>query len=120
MVNYIIHLLERMNNVMKKSMSEYIAILSESNYEILEEIFEDKYKKFISIYWLIRDYSDYITSLKYKKTKKDILKIEITLTKNNIDKVMKKIKSDINSDSNVLVSNEGKIIKIEITKEESV
>lgn len=105
---------------MKKSMPEYIATLSDNDFEILEEIFEDKYKKFLDVYWLIRDYSDYITTLKYKKTKKDILKIEFTITKLSVNKVMEGINSNIKSGSNILVTNDGKTIKIEITKDESV
>ena len=105
---------------MKKSMPEYIATLSDDDFEILEEIFEDKYQKFLDVYWLIRDYSEYITTLKYKKTKKEILKIEFTVTKISVDKVMDQINSNIKSGSNILVTNDGKVIKIEITKDESV
>ena len=105
---------------MKKSMPEYIATLSDNDFEILEEIFEDKYKKFLDLYWLIRDFSDYITSLKYKKTKKDILKIEFTITKIKVSDVLEKINSNINSDSGILVTNEGKIIKVEIIRDETV
>ena len=49
---------------MKKSMPAYVAALSEESFSILEEIFEDKYQKFIEFYWLIREYSDFITKLK--------------------------------------------------------
>ena len=101
-------------------MPEYIAIMSECDFTILEEIFEDKFNKFREVYWLIRDYSDYITSLKYKKTKKEKLKIEFTLAKLDIGKVVNQINSKIEDDSNILVTTEGKIIKIEISKDESV
>ena len=101
-------------------MPEYIAILSESDFTILEEIFEEKFSKFQEVYWLIRDYSDYITSLKYKKTKKEKLKIEFTLAKLDVAKVVNQINSKITDDSNIFVTTEGKIIKIEITKDESV
>lgn len=106
--------------VMKKSMPEYIATLSDNDFDILEEIFLDKYDKFLNVYWLIRDYSDYITTLKYKKTSKETLKIEFTVTKLSVDKVINEINSNIKSDSNVEVSKDSKIIKIKITKDESV
>ena len=104
---------------MKKSMTEYISLLSEDDFEILEEIFEDKYKKFVSIYWMLCDYSEYITSLKYKKTKKDTLKIEVTLS-SNIDKLINNINSKISDDNLISVDKEDdNVIRIKIVKEES-
>ena len=58
---------------MKKSMPEYIKALSDDKFEILQEIFENKYFKFLQLYWLIRQYSDYISSLKYKSTKRETI-----------------------------------------------
>lgn len=106
--------------VMKKSMPEYITTLSENDFEILEEIFIDKYDKFLNVYWLIRDYSDYITTLKYKKTSKETLKIEFTVAKLSVDKVINEINSNVKADSGIEVSKDSKIIKIKITKDESV
>lgn len=105
---------------MKKSMPDYITALSEDEFEILEEIFLDKYGKFVYLFWLIKDYSDDIISLNYKKTDKDILEIEFTLDKLKVKKVIKEINSNIKSDSNVLVTNKNKCINIQITKDESV
>ena len=105
---------------MKKSMPEYIAALSDNDYDILEEIFTDKYQKFVQLYWLICRYSDYISSLSYKVTKKDVLKVDLTLAKLKVSKVLDEMNSEISDDSNILVWNEKKIIHIEITKDESV
>ena len=103
---------------MNKSMTDYISSLSENDYEILEEIFEDKYRKFVSLYWLICDYSEYITSLEYKKTKKETLKINITMS-SKVDKLVKKINSNIPTDGQLNMDVDGNTIIIEITKEES-
>ena len=74
------------------------------------------------MYWLLKDYSDYIVSLKYKKTKKEILKIELVIAKLKIDKVLNEINSNITKKltKNILVSNDGNVIKIEISENESV
>ncbi len=105
---------------MKKSMSEYVTALSDNNFDILEEIFTNKYRKFVQLYWLINGYSDYITSLSYKETKKEILKVDLTLTKLKVNNVMEELSKSIPDDSDILIWNEKKIIHIEITKNESV
>lgn len=65
---------------MKKSMSDYLCALSENNYDILYDIMSVKYRKFIRIYWLLKDYSDIITGLSYKeKSNKDVLKISVSV-----------------------------------------
>ena len=98
-------------------MTDCISLMSD-NFEILEEIFEYKYRKFVSLYWLISEYSDCITSMKYKNTKKETLKIDITLS-SKVDKLVKKInKSNISEDSQLTVDVDGDTIKIEITKQE--
>ena len=106
---------------MKNTMTDYVAALSDQDFEILEDIFENKYLKFITLYNIINSYSDYISNLKYKKTKKEILKIEVVINKKNIDDVMEEINDYISSEDidNVLICNEGNVIKIEIEKDES-
>lgn len=104
---------------MKQSLPEYLFFLSGNDYDILEEIFDFKYRKFIRFFWLIRDYSEYITSLSYKTSKKDSLKIEITITKLKPDKMMESLKKNIKDTDDILITNKGKLIKIEIRKEET-
>ena len=56
--------------------------------------------------------------MKYKNTKKETLKIDITLS-SKVDKLVKKInKSNISEDSQLTVDVDGDTIKIEITKKE--
>ena len=64
---------------MKKSMTDYLYALSENSYDDLYDIMSKKYRKFIRIYWLLKDYSDNIIMLKYKeKSESDKLKISVT------------------------------------------
>lgn len=105
---------------MKKTVPAYITALSNDDMEILEDIFYHKYKKFMELFWLIKDYSDYTKSITYKKTKKDVLKIELVLAHLDTEKVMEEIQSNISKRSDVLIWNNNKIIHIEIKKHESV
>lgn len=103
---------------MKKSMPAYVAALSEDSFNILEEIFEDKYQKFIEFYWLIREYSDFITKLKYKKTKKEILKISIRLEGIDIDNVYDDLIDQISERDNIEITKSDEEIHLEIHKDE--
>lgn len=105
---------------MKKSMPEYISALSDNNYEILEEIMEKKFHKFRQLYWLIKDYSDYTSSLSYKVTKHDVLKVDMTLEKLKVEKVMEKLSDSIPDGANILIWNDKKVIHIEISKNEEI
>ena len=67
-------------------MVEYISVLSENKIDLLEEIIKHKYKKFTELYWMLKDYSNYISSLKYKSTKKEILKIEVKFSGIDVEK----------------------------------
>ena len=106
---------------MKKTMTDYVNALSDQDFEILEDIFENKFLKFRMVYDIISGYSEYISNLKYKKTKKEILKIEVTINTKNIDDIMSEIISYIseNDIDNVLICNEGNVVKIEISKDET-
>lgn len=101
---------------MKKSIPEYIKVLSGNDFDVLEEIFIDKYSQILDLYWLISDYSDFVVSMKYKKTKKDVLKIELVLAKISVNKVLEDISESICEHDNVVVWNEKKVIHIEISK----
>jgi hypothetical protein len=115
--NYL-SLLKKGIHQMKKTMTEYISALSTNSFDILESIIEKKYQKFITLYWMLKDYSDNIFSLKYKDTKDQVLKIEVELSGIDIDKVMSDLHDSISDDCSVLIYNEKKKIHIEITKEE--
>ena len=99
-------------------MPEYISILSEYNYDVFEEIFLDKYEEFIEMYWLIRNFSDNTKSLKYKTTKKDVLKIELEVENIEVKKVLNKIKKEIKGKENIKADASGNTVKIEIYSNE--
>lgn len=100
---------------MKATLPDYAMVLSENAYDILEEIFENKYRQFIRLFWLIKDYSDHISSLSYKTTsKKNTLKIELTVEKIKPEDVMDGIQSLITPNDDILLTNKGKLIRISI------
>jgi hypothetical protein len=100
---------------MKKNIPAYLNTLSDDSFEILEEIFSHKYSKFLYLYWLIRDYSDSISSFQYKESDNNVLKIDIVIEKKKPTTVMKEISSNASDDKNLLLYNDGKTIHIEIT-----
>lgn len=105
---------------MKKSMTEYISSLTNDNYERLEELISKKYRKFIKLYWLISDYSNYISILQYKNTKHDTLKIKLRLSMIDINKVISDLlKQTSNDDSITIKLLDDGLINIEIKKDES-
>lgn len=66
---------------MKKSLTDYAASLSGSNIEILEEIIEKKYRKFVKFFNLMKDYTDSISKLEYEFSDETTLSVKITFTK---------------------------------------
>jgi hypothetical protein len=107
---------------MKKSIPEYINTLSDGDFEILEEIFDNKYSQMMALYWLIRDYSDVTTSLTYDgSVDSNVLRIEMTLLNHKPKKVVEEIESNIDEDSSnidVSVWYDGKVIYLELIKED--
>ena len=55
---------------MLQTMPSYICAMSEGDIDVLEEIFIDKYFEFIDLYWMLRDYSEDISTITYDKKKK--------------------------------------------------
>ena len=49
---------------MKQNMPEYITVLSNNNYDVFEEIFLDKYEKFIELFWLIKNFQKTTINIK--------------------------------------------------------
>lgn len=103
---------------MKKSMTEYMSTLSENNMDILENIIQHKYRKFIALYWMLRDYSDYLVSLKYKETNHDSLKIEFRVANININDVVNGLLSSVDDSVQVDVKKGKNSITLDIQKEE--
>ena len=105
---------------MKKNIPEYIAELSKNNFESFEEIFDNKFKKFRQLYWLLCEYSEYISSLNYNETDKDVLSVDVEFTKKaNTDEIAENIISSIET-NNIEISNFNNKLTITITLDESV
>lgn len=91
-------------------MSDYLCALSENSYEILYEIMSLKYRKFIRVYWLLKDYSESIVALKYKeKSEKDKLKLSVSFSNTDIHEIANKLNSCIFSDEIYIDVDENKI-----------
>ena len=103
---------------MKQNMQEYITVLSDNNYDVFEEIFLDKYEKFIELFWLIKNFSDNTKTLKYKTTKKNILKIELVVENISAKEVLSSIKKKIKGRDNIKAVLKNDVINIEICSEE--
>jgi len=103
---------------MKKSMTEYISVLSDNDYSVLEDIIGNKYRKFVASYWMLKEYSDYIYSLKYKESKYEVLKIEVGIANIKTEKVINKLRKSVPDKFSVLIYDKKEKIYIEITREE--
>lgn len=106
---------------MKKSITNYLYALSEDDMDILYEIIAMKYRKFIQLYWLLKDFSNNIIKLKYKeKTEKNILKIVVGFSDINVNNVVDRLQNEINksSDRDIAVELSDSEIIIVISKDE--
>lgn len=105
---------------MKKSMTDYLYALTENGYDDLYNIISQKYRKFIRIYWLLKDYTDNIIMLKYKeKSEKDKLKITVTFSGIDVEEVANKLRLRIDDSDEIYVNVHKKDIDIAIHKAEA-
>ena len=104
---------------MKKSMTDYLYALSENSYDNLYDIMSSKYRKFIRVYWLLKDYSDNITALKCKeKTDKDKLKIRVSLSGLDAEEVANELRACLDNSDEIYISVHKSNIDIDIVKNE--
>jgi hypothetical protein len=106
---------------MERNLAAYIKVLSDDDYDIFEDIFLERYRKFIYMYNIISCYSDIITKLKYEESDKGNLKIEFSVSKKKVNDVLSEIEdyTDNKSVMDCKYWNKGKSIFIELTKDES-
>ena len=101
-------------------MTDYLYALSEDSYEILYEIMSLKYRKFIRVYWLLKDFSDNIVVLKYEENSdNDILKISVTFFGIDASKVANKLRALIDDSDEIYIDIHKDNIVIDIHKCES-
>ena len=104
---------------MKKSMTDYLYALSENNYDDLYDIISKKYRKFIRVYWLLKDYSDNIIMLKYKeKSEKEKLKITVSFSGTDVNELADKLRLRIEESDEICVNVHNNNIDITIHKDE--
>lgn len=104
---------------MKKSMIDYISVLTEKDYDTLEDIISNKYKKFITLYWILRDFSSYIAMLQYKKSSPDTMSIVIRFAGPDVLKLIKLLESEVSKYENVYIDNlDNGYIRIVIEEDE--
>ena len=101
-------------------MTNYLYALSEDDMDVLYEIIAMKYRKFIRLYWLLKDFSDNIIKLKYKeKTDLNVLKIVVVFSNIDVDKICKKLTSNLDDSDNITIESTKNEINIKILKDEA-
>lgn len=104
---------------MKKSLTDYASALAESDFKILEEIIDKKYRKFVRSFQLIKDHSSEIAKIKYDESDSDTLSIAVEFTKTvKLDDKSDLIKEMESTGYAINYKITGKKIKLTIKKEE--
>ena len=70
---------------MKRNMPNYVANIARGDIEIIDELFEKYYDEFYTFYFVIKEHTDLIRSIKFKK-KMDVFRLEIKVD-NKLDKL---------------------------------
>lgn len=102
---------------MSKSQVDYVKLLSKDNFSVLEEIFANKFRKFISLYWLLEKYDDKIKDLDYNDSEEDILMVHVKVNKKSLDDIL----NDLNQqsiDESIVFYQDKNDICITITRHE--
>ena len=100
-------------------MTDYLYALSENSYDNLYDIISSKYRKFIRVYWLLKDYSDNIVALKCtEKTDKDKLKIRVSLSGLDATDVANQLRLCIDNSDEIYINVHNNNIDIDIFKTE--
>ena len=104
---------------MRNSLVEYVRNMSNDDYDILTEIIDRKYRKFIKLYFLLEEYSEDIKSLDYHQTEDNLLKIDLKVSKGSIKDLFEMLTSN-NNNENILISSHKSYIHIEIYEDEAI
>lgn len=71
--------------------SSMVMDVEENPQQTIDEIFSNKYRKFVSLYWLIKEYSNCIKKLSYRISKKDTLKIKIQVANMQLNELVERL-----------------------------
>jgi len=94
---------------LERTIPSYMQSACSGDFEILEEIFEDKYSEFLDCYWLLKEYTEFITDFVYERNKKD-LEINISFKDLKISEVLSGLKENIPNGKHVDISSNKKVI----------
>lgn len=104
---------------MKASLTDMMSTMLMDNTEdpqqTIDDIFSNKYRKFVSLYWLLKEYSEFITKLSYKISKHDTLKIKVEISDMERDELitlLHKKAEDQNLDVDIDIRDEKLVITI--------
>ena len=104
---------------MKKNIPEYISELSDNRFEVVEDIFDNKFIKFRKLYWLLCEHSEYITTLDCVNTSKNILRVVVGFNKSaDVISITDNIISNI-EDDNIEIFTDERTITVEIELDET-
>lgn len=106
---------------MKKSMSDYLNAMTSGKLENFENIISHQYRKFKKFYYMIKDYSESITKVKYEFLDKHTLNVSLTFeTKRRLSDIKKELESSIEgTDYQCEFKISKKVMKLAITYKES-
>ena len=100
---------------MERNIPSYASTLAENNLEVLEDIISNRYIEFIDFYWMLREYTEFISSIKLKE-KKEGLKIGIKFSRINSKDVEENLKNTIIKKSICKIERDGKELIIHLFK----
>lgn len=96
-------------NNLERTIPSYIESACSGDFEILEEIFEDKYSEFLDCYWLLKEYTEFITNLEYERNKKD-LEISISFKDLKTSDILDGLRENIPNGKHVDITCDKKVI----------
>ena len=96
---------------MYRTIPSYIESACSGDFQIIEEIFENKYSEFMDFYWMLKEYTEFITSVEYEKNKKD-LELSITFKDLKTSDIVDGLKENIPNNRKVDIKPNKKVIHI--------
>ena len=103
---------------MQKSIRQYLYALTGSDYNLLFDLLSYRYKKFIEIYWLLKEYSENITDIYYDNNEeKNTLVISASFSDIQASEVASYIKKNAINKKEIKLKSDKEELLIKINKE---